>query len=82
MLVGLPNVPPLNLKEGEKLESNEDWKVLLANEALHYQDSLQDEISHPTAKVKLQVRDKALHLSKASSMLLTTCLTSGWPHES
>ena len=55
LFVGAPNVPTLNLKEGEKLESNEDWKVLLSNEALHYQDSLQDELSHPTAKVKLQV---------------------------
>ena len=55
----MPGVPALNLKdkEGEKLESNEDWKVLLSNEALHYQDALQDELSHPTAKVKLQVRN-------------------------
>ena len=53
----MPSVPALNLKEkdGEKLDSNEDWKVLLSNEALHYQDSLQDELSHPTAKAKLQV---------------------------
>lgn len=74
MLVEFPTVPPLYLKEGEKLKSNEDWKVLLSNEALHYQGSLQDAISHRTVKIKLQVftTDKALHLSKASSILHST----------
>lgn len=38
--------------EGEKAD---EWKVLLSTEPLHYQDSLQDESSHPPGKAKLQV---------------------------
>ena len=43
------------LHELERAESSSAWKILLATDALHFQDSVQDDTQQASGKAKLQV---------------------------
>lgn len=43
------------LQELEKANASTDWKILLATDALHFQDSVQDDADQAAGKARLQV---------------------------
>ena len=57
------------LQDLEKADNTANWKILLATDALHFQDSIQDDSEQPSGKARLQVLIFSLSHSHVSTVI-------------